>query len=210
MMIGLTGGYCAGKNTAASLLEDRGWTCIDVDLLGHEALEDCAEAIVRRFGAASMGGDGRIDRGILGLAVFSDPEALADLEAIVHPRMFALVDRRIREISDESARFGREALICINAAILYKMPQLMSCSGVIEVRADMATRIRRGGRRDGLPASEIKKRIRGQRALWRLRSRVGDRVVFLDNSDDGALLGERLSDCLRTIESRRAEKAINS
>ena len=38
MTIGLAGGYCAGKNAVEALLRERGFTCFDLDRIGHEAL----------------------------------------------------------------------------------------------------------------------------------------------------------------------------
>ncbi len=208
MILGLTGGYCAGKNTVASLLEKRGWKCVDVDLLGHEALHDCKEQIVKRFGITVLGLDGEIDRKALGALVFSDPAALADHEAIVHPRMSALLDSRIDEFAAEAYQTGMDPLICINAAVLYKLPQLARCSAVIEVRARMAARLRRGEGRDGLYAADVRKRIAGQAPLWRLRSRYRGTVIFLDNSSDIAELRNRLTVCLGKLRNLSAEKSI--
>ncbi len=207
MILGLTGGYCAGKNTVAALLERRGWTCIDVDLLGHEALRSCKDQIVKRFGITVLGLDGQIDRKTLGSIVFSDPAALADHEAIVHPRMSALLDNRIDEISAEAYQTGMEPLICINAAVLYKLPELARCAAVIEVKASMAARIRRGEGRDGLYAVDVRKRIKGQAPLWRLRSRARGKVIFLNNSSDIAELRDQLTVCLGKVRNITTEKS---
>ena len=95
MLLGLTGGYCVGKNAVAAILEKRGWTCIDVDALGHEAVELARDAIVARFGTGVIGSDGRVDRKAVARIVFADPAALADQEAIVHPVAIRLLDARI-------------------------------------------------------------------------------------------------------------------
>ncbi|MDA8411300.1 MAG: dephospho-CoA kinase, partial [Treponema sp.] len=93
ILIGLTGGYCAGKNTVAEMLERRGWTSIDVDRLGHQALEIARDEVVgrfdaetrERFGRGLIDAEGRLDRKLLGAIVFSDPRKLAAHEAIIHP-----------------------------------------------------------------------------------------------------------------------------
>ena len=92
MLIGLTGLYCAGKNYIASILDSRGIPVLDVDKLGHQAIEREKEAIITRFGAIVLGTDGHIDRRALGKQVFGEPEALAALEAIVHPAANALTE----------------------------------------------------------------------------------------------------------------------
>ena len=182
MLIGLTGGYCAGKNTVAELLERRGWTSIDVDRLGHRALELARDEVVgrfdeearSRFGRGLVDEEGRLDRKLLGAIVFSDPRKLAAHEAIIHPVMFALVDEGVETLRKEArTKDGAEAAIVINAAILYKMPIVSSCAAIIEVRAPLPSRIARAKARDGLGPRMALDRIRRQSSLWRLRPKTG-------------------------------------
>lgn len=189
MILGLTGGYCAGKNAAAALLEARGWTAVDVDRLGHEALAAEAGAVAARFGPGVLAADGRVDRRALGAIVFASRKALADLEAIVHPRMFALLDERLASLGAAGGR------ACVNAAILYKMPVLARCDLVVEVRAGLAARIRRGRARDGLAPLAVLGRILRQRPLWERRPR-GARAPLVLRNDDGAEELERGLDAL--------------
>jgi dephospho-CoA kinase len=120
MVIGLTGGYCAGKNAVAELLERRGWTCIDADALGHEAVDMARDEIVGRFGAAALGPGGRVDRRELARVVFADPDALADQEAIIHPIAIRLMEERIAAAEAAARAGGVEPLVCINAALLHR------------------------------------------------------------------------------------------
>ena len=69
---------------------------IDVDLLGHKALNNCKEKIAHHFGDNILI-DKKIDRRILGNIVFSDKRALADLEDIVHPEMVSMVKKCIAD-----------------------------------------------------------------------------------------------------------------
>ncbi len=92
IVVGITGKYCAGKNTAADILKEAGYEGIDVDALGHDALRREDERIIERFGSQVAGGGGEIDRRRLGRIVFSDSAALKDLESIVHPGMVAAVE----------------------------------------------------------------------------------------------------------------------
>ncbi|MCH6257658.1 dephospho-CoA kinase [Puniceicoccaceae bacterium K14] len=88
MVIGLTGGIGCGKSTAARLFEELGYRLLDSDKIVHELLasdESVIKRIVERFGSDMRLGEGGIDRKALGAIVFSDSEALEDLEAILHP-----------------------------------------------------------------------------------------------------------------------------
>lgn len=177
MLVGLTGGYCAGKNAVAALLESRGFLCFDLDRLGHEAmdLEETQEAIAWRFGPEALGKGGVLDRRALGALVFADKEGLADLEAIVHPAVYRLLRPRLAAALAE----GRQ--VCLNAALLYRMPEAGACDFVIEVVAPLRTRLERGKKRDGLDPRAVLARIWSQRTFWRLRRSLEREVFFLRN-----------------------------
>jgi dephospho-CoA kinase len=97
LRIGLTGGIASGKSLVSRLFAARGVPVIDTDELAREIVEPGTEglaAIRERFGAAVIGDDGRLDRRALRELVFGAPEARRDLEAITHPRIRALLERR--------------------------------------------------------------------------------------------------------------------
>ena len=86
--IGLTGPIGCGKSTVASWLAARGAVAIDADAVARDVVEPgepALELVLGRFGDAVRTPDGRLDRAALGRIVFADPDALRDLEAIVHP-----------------------------------------------------------------------------------------------------------------------------
>ncbi len=88
LRIGLTGPIGCGKSTVAGVLVARGALLIDADMLARavtEPGEPALPAIARRFGHELLRADGSLDRAALGRIVFADPDALRDLEGIVHP-----------------------------------------------------------------------------------------------------------------------------
>src|SRR5215213_9587251 len=96
--IGLTGNIACGKSTVGRLLVERGAEYVDADRLVHALMEPGTPenaAIVARFGPEVRAADGAIDRRALGALVWSDPAALKDLEAILHPGVRAVVRRRL-------------------------------------------------------------------------------------------------------------------
>jgi dephospho-CoA kinase len=86
--VALTGGIGSGKSTVASMLDAKGATLIDADAIAREVIAPGGEAfgpVVERFGQGVLAPDGTIDRKALAQIVFSDPDALSDLNAITHP-----------------------------------------------------------------------------------------------------------------------------
>ena len=86
--IGITGPIGCGKSTVAGWLAARGAVTIDADAVARAVIEPGEPALAlvfARFGEAVRASDGTLDRAALARIVFADPEALGDLEAIVHP-----------------------------------------------------------------------------------------------------------------------------
>lgn len=116
---GLTGGAASGKSTAARMFGKLGAKIIDADGIGHEFLLKSSPAypeIVSRFGPDILGPSGEIDRSRLGSIVFSDPERLRELNAIVHPRIIA----RVEELANQYASENPRAMILVDAALIFE------------------------------------------------------------------------------------------
>ena len=89
--VAITGGIGAGKSEALAVFRRVGAATVSSDEIVHELLrrDEVREAIVERFGNGVVGPDGRLDRGAIASVVFNDPEALAWLEALLHPLVAA-------------------------------------------------------------------------------------------------------------------------
>ncbi|MHB8621095.1 MAG: dephospho-CoA kinase [Chloroflexota bacterium] len=95
-LIGITGNIATGKSTVDDMLAQKGALVLDADALVHDIQrkgEPTWQGIVDRFGRGILRSDEELDRGRLGALVFSDGQALRDLEGLVHPE----VERRARE-----------------------------------------------------------------------------------------------------------------
>ena len=98
LRIGITGPIGCGKSTVAGWLEELGATLVDADEVAREATalgEPALDAVFDRFGERYRRPNGTLDRAALGRLVFSDPAALADLEAIVHPAVRARIESAV-------------------------------------------------------------------------------------------------------------------
>jgi dephospho-CoA kinase len=96
LRVALTGGIATGKSYCLGRFAALGVPTIDADVLSHEVVAPGTTglaAVVARFGKDVIGANGGLDRTALGEVVFADASARADLEAIIHPLVYA----RIRE-----------------------------------------------------------------------------------------------------------------
>jgi dephospho-CoA kinase len=91
LKVALTGGIATGKSYVLGRLKDRGIPTIDADHVVHELLgpgTPTTKIIATQFGSVFLKPDGSIDRTLLAVKVFSDPETRRQIEAIVHPVVY--------------------------------------------------------------------------------------------------------------------------
>jgi dephospho-CoA kinase len=117
-LVGLTGGLASGKSAVARLLEAQGMPVLDADREVHRLYRPGAAgavAVARLFGDGMLAEDGGVDRDALARRVLADGEALARLNAAVHP----LVRAAVREWAGGLGR-GAEApaVAVVEAALL--------------------------------------------------------------------------------------------
>ena len=158
ILIGIIGKIGAGKSTVARLLAVHGARVIDADRIAHEVLldADVRRALVERFGPGLITGSpapatAGIDRKALAGIVFGPTaahrEALADLEAIVHPRVHARMEALLTGIAGEERRGEPEAVVVLDVPLLARGGWLDRCDHLVILecpddirRARIATR----------------------------------------------------------------------
>jgi dephospho-CoA kinase len=93
-VIGLTGGIGSGKSTVSGFLGELGAIILNADEVGHEVFKPDTPGwrqVVAAFGTEILKTNDEIDRKKLGEIVFADSEALARLNQIIQPQIYALV-----------------------------------------------------------------------------------------------------------------------
>ncbi len=97
MTVAVTGSFASGKSTFVNILGELGAETVSADEIVHDLLaadEQTISLVAERFGREVLKERG-VDRRALGRKVFGDPEALRDLEEILHPLVRRETDRRI-------------------------------------------------------------------------------------------------------------------
>ena len=177
LRIGLTGPIGCGKSTVAGWLWQHGVAVIDADAKARAVTEPggaALEAVIARFGEAFRGADGGLDRAAMARLVFSDPAALADLEAIVHP---AVRPRILAAIAAADAK-GTRAVV-IEAIKLVEGGLAQLCDEVWLVECGPAAQRRRLAGR-GMDLAEVRRRIVAQGDLVARLRPYATRVVRTD------------------------------
>jgi dephospho-CoA kinase len=163
LRVGLTGGLASGKSTVGRMFESFGCLLVEADALGHRVLEPEGAAfrpVVALFGEEILR-DGRIDRKALGRIVFSDPAKLEQLNAFVHPLVFALEERAL----DEFERTNPDGIAIVAAAIMIETGSYKRYEKIVLAVCSETEQIRRAMARDGLTESEVRSRLSRQMPL---------------------------------------------
>jgi dephospho-CoA kinase len=156
-IIGLTGNIATGKSVVRRMLEHLSAYTIDADALGHRAIAKGApghQPVVDLFGKWILSGDGEIDRAKLGGLVFRDPQALEQLENIVHPLVGQAVDIFVHRAS--------QRVVVIEAIKLLESNLKASCDSVWVTYAPEEIQIERLMRKRGMTRDQALERIHAQ------------------------------------------------
>ena len=173
-VIGITGGSGCGKTTLLREIEKRGGLVLDCDAIYHELLKTDAvllTAIESRFPGTVKNGE--LQRKKLGSIVFSDEQALADLNTITHGAVKEAVLRRLE---------CRPKLAAIDAIALFEGGLARLCDVTVAIIAPAEDRVRRLMARDGISEEYARSRIAAQHEDAWFREKCG---FVLDN--DGEL-----------------------
>ncbi len=179
LVIGLTGGIGTGKSEVAGLLQSLGAEVINADQVGHEAYTPNSESwreVVNAFGEEILQPDGQIDRKRLGGIVFSNPEQLDKLNAIMHPRMARMVGDKIEVLRDKGA-----PAVVVEAAVLFEAGWDSLVDEVWTTDSPVELVVERLQTRNGMGEEEVRRRINSQMDR---SERIERSDLVVDNSGD--------------------------
>lgn len=198
VVVGLTGGIGAGKSSVSTRLAARGAVVIDADAITRELQEPgqpVLAAMVERLGDEILRPDGTLDRAAVASVVFNDPEALADLNRIVHPAVQA----------EMAARMGAApagSVVVLDIPLLTEPREGMA--GVIVVDAPVDVAVARLVEHRGFDEADARARVENQISREERRA-IADFVV--DNSGSEAQLDAEVDRCWQWLEGLRDRSA---
>jgi len=156
LKIGLTGGIGSGKSLVAEIFKTLQIPVFNADQQAKSLLHTSGtkDQLRKIFGDAIFGLD-EIDRKALADVVFSQPDKLALLNEVIHPKVHELFYTFANE--NASSRF-----IIYEAAILIETGFYQHLDNLILVTADQELRISRVMKRDNVSRERVVQRMKNQ------------------------------------------------
>lgn len=181
-ILAVTGGLACGKSTVGRLLAGEGLEVLDTDEVAHDLLRSGTPqtaAVAAAFGPEMLAADGSVDRKVLAPRVFSDPAALARLNAIVHPAVRERVGEWTRSVRSRNRAGAVQIPLLFEAGI-----DTLGWDAILVVAADPDI-VRSRLRQRGIDDEEALRRLAAQ---WPLEEKVRRAThVIWNNGSPGEL-----------------------
>jgi len=174
-VLGVTGNIGSGKSAVCRILAKLGATIIDADELAHETYKPHSQAwqeLINTFGKDIVRANEEIDRQKLGQIVFPHPDALAQLNQIVHPRAYRMAQERI----EDYRRQGAKAIV-VEATLLIEAgwTDLVDKVWLVVTPEDVA--IQRLSQNKGISEAQILTRLKAQMPAEE-KMKYADEVIY--------------------------------
>ena len=193
LKVGLTGGIGCGKSTAVDAFRVLGIPIIDADQISKEMVKQGSEAldeISKILGSDLLLKNGELNRPLLKQKIFSNPQTLEQLEAILHPRIKAEIDSQISAINDSND------YIIVDIPLLVEKNYQDMFDQIIVVDCLPEQQIQRVSLRDELSDSDIE-RIMQNQATRTERNKAATEI--LDNTGDKEILLSQINRLHKTL-----------
>jgi dephospho-CoA kinase len=164
-LIGLTGNIATGKSLVGRMLGELGAHVIDADALVRDLQRQGTlvyAAIVAEFGPNILRADGEIDRDKLGARVFSDPEALDHLEAIVHPVVGLEIESRLSDLGRTHLTLDLRTVAVVEAIKLIEAGLHKRCNALWVITSRPEVQLERLVHTRGFCEADARLRIEAQ------------------------------------------------
>jgi dephospho-CoA kinase len=148
-ILGLTGSIGMGKSTTAGFFREAGVPVHDSDAVVHRLYQgEAVGPVEAAFPGVAV--DGTIDRAKLAQKLVGNPDAIRQLEAIVHPLVRAVSERFITEQAARGAR-----VIVLDVPLLFETGGETRVDAVVVVSAPVDVQRARVLSRDGMTAERL-------------------------------------------------------
>ena len=190
LVIGLTGGIGSGKTAVSDRFAKRGIPVVDADVLSRVLVAPGQPALMEietTFGSRVISANGELNRKVLGEIVFSSSAQRRELEAILHPRIRAAMQSKLRGLQ------APYALVVI--PLLLETGQEQTVDRILLVDTPMDLQRERIRARDGFSHERIE-RILAAQTSRKDRLHAADDVIVNDQDL------QHLDRCVASLHAR--------
>lgn len=202
--VGITGGIGSGKTTACKVFEVLGIPVFYADTVAKEIMTQDAlliESVKAAFGNESYFEDGKLNNKHIAGIVFNNEQALAQLNALVHPAVFRAFDAWEATIPSTVSYTLKEA------AILFESGSYKLCDTTILVTAPYEIKLKRLMQRDGITEEQVKARMDKQLSDEE-KAKMADH--FIVNDEQQPIIEQVLALHQQLLKSAEAFKNTNA
>lgn len=187
--IGLTGNICCGKSTVAKTFVDHCIPVVSADQVARDVVVPGSlglEQVIGMFGKQYLQANGTLNRKTLGDLIFTDKEAMRQIDAIMGPLIHHESSRQINVIhANRNGLLDGPTIVCYDAALLLEMGHEHLFHPLIVVHCDQETQIqrlmKRGTGHGPLTRQEAMDRIASQLSMEE-KMKMADYLINTDGT----------------------------
>lgn len=157
MLIAITGGIGAGKSVVSSIVRALGYPVYDCDNEAKRLMVTSAplvKGIKELLGDDAYFPDGSLNKAYVSSRIFSNPDLMASVNALVHPAVLRDIERWAIEIDRDEC--------FVETALLHESNMTSIIDSVWTVTAPIETRIARVMKRNSMSEEQVRERISNQ------------------------------------------------
>ena len=172
-IIGVYGLICSGKSSFSKMLaKELDAFYIDADKLGHEALENKKDIIVKEFSDSILDSNNNIDRKKLGSIVFSNKNKLKKLQDIT----YSYIEKKTEDLINSTNKD-----VVIEAALIMRSNIYKLCSSLVFVNAKTSCILKRMQKTRNISEHHARKILKMQRDV---KNKKLDADIIVNNMRD--------------------------
>lgn len=172
-IIGVYGLICSGKSSFSKMLaKELDAFYIDADKLGHEALENKKDIIVKEFSDSILDYNNNIDRKKLGSIVFSNKNKLKKLQDIT----YSYIEKKTEDLINSTDKD-----VVIEAALIMRSNIYKLCNSLVFVNAKTSSILKRMQETRNISEHHARKILKMQRDV---KNKKLDADIIVNNMRD--------------------------
>ena len=191
-ILGLTGGIACGKSAVSEELQKLGATALDIDEVTFELLLPYGELFkiyVQHFGSYVVGGDGFLNKRLIGEIIFNHPDERAWINSVAHPILLNSVRDYLEQCQEEGHEF-----VVVEVPLLFEVGWEFLFDETWAVAVKPHQQIWRLIQRDKLSYQQALARINSQMSIAEISRRAD---VVINNRRNRSHIRMQVRDALK-------------